>query len=68
MLCTLYFEFSLPTILNPSHYWVFDPDSRTAEMFELDDDIYRKAGALKEHDRLKPALFPGLTIRLDDIW
>jgi Uma2 family endonuclease len=50
------------------HYWVFDPDARIAETFALDGDVYRKTGAFKERDSLQPVLFPGLTIRLEEIW
>lgn len=50
------------------HYWVFDPDARTAETFVLDGDVYRKTGAFKEHDSIRSAPFPALTIRLDEIW
>jgi Uma2 family endonuclease len=51
------------------HYWRADRDARVVlEGLEFAADSYRVVVALRSEDVFSPALFPGLTIRLGEIW
>lgn len=50
------------------HYWLVDPDQHTFEAYELVGDRYVITAAMKSQDEFHPSLFPGLTIRLADLW
>ena len=51
------------------HYWLLDPASRTLEPYHLDDaGVYRLVGRYGQGSTLRPELFPGLEIAIDDIW
>jgi Uma2 family endonuclease len=50
------------------HYWRADLDARVLEVLEFAGDSYRVVVALGSEDVFSPALFPGLTIRLGEIW
>lgn len=47
-----------------AHYWILDPDRRTALTLTLDGDAYRVAGEYSEGDSITSELFPGLEIPL----
>jgi len=50
------------------HYWRADPDQHTFEAYELVGDRYVITASMKSEDEFRPSLFPGLTIRLADLW
>lgn len=50
------------------HYWIVDPESRTLEAYSLAAETYRLDHHLSGSAEFTPALFPGLTIRLADLW
>jgi len=50
------------------HYWIIDPRRRTLEAYELRTNGYELAASLGESDTFEPPLFPGLSIRLTDLW
>jgi Uma2 family endonuclease len=50
------------------HYWLVDPEARTLETFALSDLAYVLLAAANNEEILKPDLFPGLEIRLGDIF
>ncbi len=58
----LYGEFSV------NHYWIVDPELQTLEAFDLTGDVPQLVAVHSEGDVFKPDLFPGLEIRLGDIW
>jgi Uma2 family endonuclease len=51
-----------------AHYWIVDPLSHTLEAYHLQEDIYELAEFLNANDVFEPALFPGLSIPLAEIW
>jgi Uma2 family endonuclease len=57
-----YAEFRIP------HYWIVDGTRRTLECLRLDREQYVVDVAGKQKDILSPSSFPGLTIRLNDVW
>jgi Uma2 family endonuclease len=59
---TLYARFTIP------HYWIVDAEARTIELYELDDGSYRLVTRESGDATIRPALFPGLEIRLAEIW
>ena len=50
------------------HYWIVDAEARTLEAFELSGEASRLAAAHAGDDVFRPEIFPGLEIRLGDIW
>lgn len=58
----LYAKYGVP------HYWLLDPDQHTFEAYELAGDHYVIIESMKNQDEFHPSLFPGLTIRLADLW
>jgi len=50
------------------HYWLFDPDQRNVEAYELVGDHYQLAVKAENDDAFNPSLFPGLSISLGDLW
>jgi Uma2 family endonuclease len=58
----LYAKYQVP------HYWVVDPDQRTLEAYELARDHYDLAASARDAEVFAPALFPGLSIQLPDLW
>lgn len=44
------------------HYWIIDPESRSALTLVLKEDHYEEAGRFGEADALTSELFPGLEI------
>ncbi|MBM4261074.1 MAG: hypothetical protein FJ145_06475 [Deltaproteobacteria bacterium] len=50
------------------HYWLFNPDLRGLEAYELNETRYTLATSLKDASEYRPGLFPGLTIPLASIW
>lgn len=58
----LYAKYGVP------HYWLLDPDQHTFEAYELAGDHYVIIASMKNQDEFHPSLFPGLTIRLADLW
>lgn len=51
-----------------SEYWLVDPDARTLQRFQLGEDRYTVAEALRGDAVFKPDTFPGLLIPLADLW
>jgi Uma2 family endonuclease len=51
-----------------SWYWIVDPDDRTVEEYRLESRKYHLIRSWKETDVFEPALFPGLTVPLDDLF
>lgn len=49
------------------HLWLLDPDVRVLEAYELASNAYILKERLSEGVFL-PSLFPGLEIRLDEVW
>lgn len=50
------------------HYWLIDPGQHTFEAYELAGDHYVIIESMKNQDEFHPSLFPGLTIRLANLW
>ncbi|HEX4053387.1 MAG TPA: Uma2 family endonuclease [Tepidisphaeraceae bacterium] len=51
-----------------AHYWIIDPEDRTAEAFELARGAYRPAGSGKNDEVVKFPPFLDLKIPLGEIW
>ncbi len=49
-------------------YWILDPEACTLNAFRLENGAYRDEAVSAENDSLTPALFPGLTINLNEIF
>jgi Uma2 family endonuclease len=49
-------------------YWLVDPDQRTVEAYELVIDRYDLTASASGAEVFAPSLFPGLSIRLADLW
>lgn len=47
-------------------YWIVDPEGCTLEEYERDEDAYRLKAAYS--NKFEPALFPGLTVDLSEVW
>jgi len=58
----MYAEFGVP------NYWLLDAHERTLECLVLKGSAYRLHQSGQFKDILRPSLFPGLTIKLADIW
>ena len=50
------------------HYWLIDPDQQTIEAYELVVDHYDLVASARDAEVFTPSLFPGLSIRLADLW
>lgn len=50
------------------HYWLIDPDQQTLEAYELAGDQYNLVFKAQNAEVFTPSLFPGLSIRLADLW
>lgn len=50
------------------HYWIVDPTTRALRAYALEGDRYRLAAERTGEDTFEPALFPGLSIPLADLW
>jgi Uma2 family endonuclease len=50
------------------HYWIVNPAERTLEVFELRDGEYELTGTYGPGAEFEPALFPGLSIPIDELW
>jgi Uma2 family endonuclease len=49
-------------------YWIVDPSERRMEIYELEGDAYRRVSAEAASAIVTSPLFPGLEIRLADLW
>lgn len=58
----LYFPFGV------SEYWIIDPEGKTLEMYRRATGRYEVIRTLHPPDTLDPPQFPGLTLRLEDLW
>lgn len=50
------------------HYWIVDPLAETLEAYELADGGYTRASELRGDDSFRPAVLPGLTFSLAELW
>jgi Uma2 family endonuclease len=50
------------------NYWIIDPAERTVEAWVLDHDKYVSAGAGAESGIVRLSPFPGLEIRIEQLW
>ena len=50
------------------HYWIVHPTERTIELFELETESYRHVVTEKGDAVVRSPLFPGLEIRLAEVW
>ncbi len=50
------------------HYWIVDPDTETLEVYKLESGKYHVMGGFEKSDIFEPELFPGLKIKLSEIW
>ncbi len=50
------------------HSWIVDPRRRTLRALRLEGSAYRIEAELSARGTFKPALFPGLTIRVRDVF
>jgi Uma2 family endonuclease len=57
-----YAEFGVP------NYWIIDGVGRTLECLRLNGDHYDADAAGRRHDIVAPTSFPGLQIRLKQVW
>jgi Uma2 family endonuclease len=57
-----YAEFQVP------HYWIVDTDNCWIECLVLEGGAYRVEQSLSGDAELKPSLFPGLVVRLKQVW
>lgn len=51
-----------------TEYWIVDPDARTVEVWRLQEDAERPRAILREKDTLTSAMFPGLEVRLAELF
>jgi Uma2 family endonuclease len=54
--------------LGVPEYWLIDPPARTLEQFLLEATGYRLAQSLRDDAVFQPASFPGLEVRLGELW
>ena len=57
-----YAEFGVP------NYWLLDPFKRTLKCLVLRDGVYHDDAAGQGNEDVRPALFPGLVLHLQEIW
>ncbi|HEX3034364.1 MAG TPA: Uma2 family endonuclease [Thermodesulfobacteriota bacterium] len=50
------------------HYWLVDPDAETLEVYRLESGKYHVASGFEKNDVFEPEPFPGLRIKLSEIW
>lgn len=50
------------------HYWLLDLDAPALEMYPLGTQGYELTGRHGPASSFRPELFPGLEMRLDDLW
>jgi Uma2 family endonuclease len=50
------------------HYWILNAFERTLRCLSLRGAAYAEGGAGRESDLVRPSTFPGLVIRLADVW
>jgi Uma2 family endonuclease len=50
------------------HYWLADPVLHTLEAYELRGGRYELIATLAGDAEFRPSLFPGLVIRLAEVW
>lgn len=50
------------------HYWLVDPDTETLEVYKLESGKYHVVGGFEKDNVFEPELFPGLKIKLSEIW
>ena len=58
----LYARFAIP------HYWIVDPEAHAIERYEIEGDSYHLAKKESGDATISSALFPGLEIRLAEVW
>jgi Uma2 family endonuclease len=51
-----------------SHYWILDPRKQILQAFRLEAGVYVVESEVAGRRTFRPALFPGLTIRLANVW
>jgi len=49
-------------------YWIADPRKRIFDELELVDGAYVRRSSLEGDAVFEPAIFPGLSISLDEVW
>ena len=49
-------------------YWIVDPDARTVEVYRLQEDAKRPVATFREDDTLTSSMFPGLELRLPELF
>jgi Uma2 family endonuclease len=57
-----YAEFGVP------NYWLLDPFTQTLQCLVLRDGTFHDDTAGGGNEEVRPSLFPGLVLRLDEIW
>jgi Uma2 family endonuclease len=50
------------------HYWLLNPANSSLEVYRLSEGRYQLVGIYRPGSVFQPELFPGLEIRIDDIW
>lgn len=50
------------------HYWIVDPEARTMELYEIEEEAYRLIAKAAGEEVLRPSLFHGLEVDLGEIW
>jgi Uma2 family endonuclease len=50
------------------HYWLLVPQSRSLEAYRLAEAGYKLTGIFGPGSTVRPDLFPGLEILIDDLW
>lgn len=58
----LYAKYAVP------HYWLIDPDKQTLEAYTLAGGQYDLASQAQSGDLFTPAIFPGLSFQISDLW
>jgi len=61
-------KFQLYFLFGISEYWIIDPEGKTLETYRRAPDRYELIRTLHPPDTLDPPQFPGLTLRLEDLW
>lgn len=57
-----YADFGVP------HYWLLNPFERTLACLVLRDGAYQDDVAGRDDETIHPSLFPGLSLRLGEVW